>query len=182
MNSLLRSNYMSSLHFKIEQIIHNTVLTPVSDFRWDPVLHLLELNFLSLRLLPIVQPLVQAQVFIIRASIPSTSPKCTGNCLLWGRELLILQRILHSMGWVRSLKYMRGLGLTLTQSVLYSLTNISDFFSKMKNYSQYSKFGISTIYIQMSTIAFLLVILQIVDICNDIFTRHNVFLDIQNYS
>ena len=107
MNSLLRSNYMSSLRFKIEQIIHNTVLTPVSDFRWDPVLHLLELNFLSLRLLPIVQPLVQAQVFIIRASIPSVSPKCTGNCLLWGRELLILQRILHSMGWVRSLKYMR---------------------------------------------------------------------------
>ena len=40
---------------------------------------------------------------------------------------------------------------------------------------------ISTIYIQMSTIAFLLVIIQIVDICNDIFTSHSVFLDIQKY-
>ena len=33
----------------------------------------------------------------------------------------------------------------------------------------------------MSTITFLLVIILIVDICNNIFTSHNVFLDIQNY-
>ena len=34
----------------------------------------------------------------------------------------------------------------------------------------------------MSTMAFLLVIIRIVDIRNDIFTSHNVFLDIQNYT
>ena len=36
-------------------------------------------------------------------------------------------------------------------------------------------------YIQMSTIAILLVIIRIVDIRNDIFTIHNEFWDIQNY-